>query len=380
MTPNVKMIGRDKAHGFRRILQRPYQADGFLQGVMDNYILSSESMTQKIANSFDFREWLQLEISRCDQDETSGFGNKVQNLRSAKHRFESHTTPLGRFLLYLPAFIRVVTKICELKPDDASGRSAARFLELVTGEELLQLALLADAADEALVLVRMVDVEDVDLSEIPTFVGQFIQRIAALFKQEGALKLGYTRHVLEMMEAGAVSMLIKKSGQARRIRPPSREVIDRCLQRMKCWCKLAVEVVRTEFPDYSLFCAMGCFALKTGTKSSNESADVERLAQVFKVSPMGLKDQLERHRPLAEKFQRDMSCGNREAWQETLIRTTNMKGGGYPSDHLSPVVTRHIAWQAAHLEIWQFFMVTYFKIDLYHYIIISLQKYSLSRS
>ena len=358
LTPNVKMIGRDKAHGFRRILQRPYQADGFLQGVMDNYILSSESMTQKIANSFDFREWLQLEISRCDQDETSGFGNKVQNLRSAKHRF---------------------TKICELKLDDASGRSAARFLELVTGEELLQLALLADAADEALVLVRMVDVEDVDLSEIPTFVGQFIQRIAALFKEEGALKLGYTRHVLEMMEAGAVSMLIKKSGQARRIRPPSREVIDRCLQRMKCWCKLAVEVVRTEFPDYSLFCAMGCFALKTGTKSSNESADVERLAQVFKVSPMGLKDQLERHRPLAEKFQRDMSCGNREAWQETLIRTTNMKGGSYPSDHLSPVVTRYIAWQAAHLEIWQFFMVTYFKIDLYYYII-SLQKYSLSQS
>ena len=118
--PNLKMIGRDKAHAFRKVLQRPYAADDFLETVMNDHILGSHSMTQIIANSHEFSLWLEEEISR--QESTAGFGAKCKNLRSAKHRFESHSTPLGRMLLYCPAFLATCQRIVENRRDNKEGR------------------------------------------------------------------------------------------------------------------------------------------------------------------------------------------------------------------------------------------------------------------
>ena len=73
--PNLKMIGRDKAHAFRKVLQRPYAADDFLETVMNDHILGSHSMTQIIANSHEFSLWLEEEIGR--QESTAGFGAKT---------------------------------------------------------------------------------------------------------------------------------------------------------------------------------------------------------------------------------------------------------------------------------------------------------------
>lgn len=349
LTPNLLLVGRDKAHAFRKVLQRPYLADGFLNTVMENHILSSDSMVQKISASWDFREWLESEIQ---QGETKEWGKKVSNLKAAKHRFESHSTPLGRLLLYLPAFVATTTRIAETRED----KVAIAYLEGLSAEEILQLAMVADAADEALVLIRSVDQEDVDLSMVSTFVHSFMVRIATLFMEEKVMQVGYTMHVMDLMTTGGLTMFLKRSGQAKRIAAPDRECRQRCLDRMKCWAKLAAEVVETEFPNYSVFNAFGCFQLKSmvgGDSAAVEMQAVQRLSQVFKVNPGGLKDQLERHRPLAEKFQRDMSCSNKEAWLTTMARTSSMKQGqsSYPFDHLGPVIWRYLSWQACALRV-----------------------------
>ena len=208
LTPNLLLVGRDKAHAFRKVLQRPYLADGFLNTVMENHILSSDSMVQKISASWDFREWLESEIQ---QGETKEWGKKVSNLKAAKHRFESHSTPLGRLLLYLPAFVATTTRIAETRED----KVAIAYLEGLSAEEILQLAMVADAADEALVLIRSVDQEDVDLSMVSTFVHSFMVRIATLFMEEKVMQVGYTMHVMDLMTTGGLTMFLKRSGQAK---------------------------------------------------------------------------------------------------------------------------------------------------------------------
>jgi hypothetical protein len=125
--PNLLMIGRDKAHAFRRVLQRPYQADDYLHNLMTDHVLGSHSMVQIVANSFEFRLWLEEEIKK--QTDTTGFGAQCRNLKAAKHRFESHSTPLGRTLLYLPAWLATCSRVRENRHGKKEGQPSSRLFE-----------------------------------------------------------------------------------------------------------------------------------------------------------------------------------------------------------------------------------------------------------
>ena len=56
LTPNLKMVGRDKAHSFRRLMTRPVKVDPYLSDIIDDFISSKSSMAQKIQASYDLRD------------------------------------------------------------------------------------------------------------------------------------------------------------------------------------------------------------------------------------------------------------------------------------------------------------------------------------
>lgn len=149
LTPNLKMIGRDKAHAFRRLMSRPYATDQFLDSIVEEYIRDKNSVVQKVQNSFDLKRMMAEEVEAGD----STTGPKMKSLRAAKHRFESLASPMGRVILYLPEFLKALQRIA-LKTDKA-GASASAFLKGLTAEKLVQLGLLADGMDESLLLVRI---------------------------------------------------------------------------------------------------------------------------------------------------------------------------------------------------------------------------------
>ena len=62
LTPNLKMVGRDKAHSFRRLMTRPFQCDPFLDEIMDDFVLSKSSICQLVQNS----HGLKSNVSRGD--------------------------------------------------------------------------------------------------------------------------------------------------------------------------------------------------------------------------------------------------------------------------------------------------------------------------
>ena len=347
--PNLKMIGRDKAHAFRKVLQRPYAADDFLETVMNDHILGSHSMTQIIANSHEFSLWLEEEIGR--QESTAGFGAKCKNLRSAKHRFESHSTPLGRMLLYCPAFLANCQRIVENRRDNKEGRCSLGYLQSLTPEGLCQLAMLADAGDEGLLLVRAMDKENVDMAEIATVVQSFQSRIGVLFHQSKVVECGYTHYILELLRSGSLCVFLPNS--VKKFKGVNPDMLDRCTNRMRCWARLAVEVLRSEFPHHSLFNAMQVFSLKTEREQVCEITETtndhfHRLAQVFDVNATALRDQLLRHRPVAEQMMREGGLKSRDAWLRAMQR---MGQTGSPSDHLCPVMWRYIAWQVPRMMI-----------------------------
>lgn len=139
--------------------------------------------------------------------------------------------------------------------------------------------------------------------------------------------------------------------------PPTQGTLNRSLGRMQAWCKLAVEVCRAEFPDYSVFCAFGIFNLSATPQSAGaghavlklHDISVERLAQLFQVCPRRLVDQVAKHRPVAAKLAADSACGNREAWQKALMMTQGNRHTrqAYAADALKPVLLRYLSWRAS---------------------------------
>ena len=137
---------------------------------------------------------------------------------------------------------------------DAVGKHVKQWLDDFSSEAVLALAMVADASDESLLLIRQVDDEAVDSSEL----GNYVQ---ALFAQRQALTtVGYTKFAMDMLSKGELALF--SCGQARRLQPCDGDTVERCLDRMVAWSRLALEVLQTEFPHYSVFSAFGAPGLE----------------------------------------------------------------------------------------------------------------------
>lgn len=313
LTPNLKMVGRDKAHSFRRLMTRPVKVDGYLSDIIEDFISSKSSMAQKIQASYDLKDIFRQEIAADLEHNTadSPVTARIQNLRAAKHRFESLASPLGRMLLYLPSFIKACQRVSETRKGQAVARSARLFLDQLSAERLLQAALLSDGLDEALLLVRQVDCQDVDVADVPGQVQSFVDRLHCLFGPDRAALTAptYTKHVVELLQQGKVAFVVDDGDVRRLAMPSSPSTLDRVFKRMQLWMNLVMQVLKSEWPDYTLFAAMGVFNLVDGSCRSaaarrfkvDVDVSCQRLAKVFEVSASGFEAELDRLRPLASR-------------------------------------------------------------------------------
>lgn len=193
---NIIVVTRDRAHAARRITKRPWQADPELNEVMRTMITSKTSITSLIQNSGVFQHWFHQNVQRVSYAVTDN--KRVKDLSMAKHRFDSTSKPASRLVLLHEAVLMTAQQIVDARRWKAEARSAQRFLEYVTAERLLQLAMIADAADEAMCHVRALDRENIDNAELPQLNHDFLVRVAFLFgPQEGCFRSGHT----EFMEA-----------------------------------------------------------------------------------------------------------------------------------------------------------------------------------
>jgi hypothetical protein len=279
----------------------------------------------------------------------------IKDFASAKHRFESHQKPLGRLVIFFDASLITAQEIFDERGiNSKEGAAAHDFLEFVNDESALQLSMMADCADENLILVRFLDDAEFDKSALAYELDHFQQRCQLLFgAKQGCLSSGYTQHMLRLLRKPRVLRLrggeVKTLGGMGR---PSQVIIDKCMQRMQNWMHLARQVTRAEFPNFDCLGAFALFRLDPkssgATQSQTDCTDefCQRLAKVANVDWAELKAQVEDHRPYALQTQQSTNCSVSEAWKASIdaSQRTRVMRERHPADALRRVLWRFGAY------------------------------------
>ena len=225
-----------------------------------------------------------------------------------------------------------VMTLKERRTADKPGRAAHRFLSYISEEALLQLAMMADASDEHMGLLRFHDTESFDEAVSPQQVALFLDRARFLFAEKACLKTGYTRVMLKMLQsprAFRIDGQLKTIGGERRSLHADGIIVTRCLNRMKNWVYLAKLTLDAEFPTFAISHAFEIFNLQpyvSGVLSLRRVADAatpdSRKERAFKVfeNTLGLdrtvlEEEFEKHLPAAIRHMSQGTCTNFEAWK-----------------------------------------------------------------
>ena len=352
-TPNVKIVGRDLAHCARHVLRKPWQADSHLAALFDATVWHKTSVVQIIDHSDVFQQWFREYTA---QDSARSGLPRVSNLSSAKHRFESCSKPLSRFMLHLVAVFKTCHRIVSTRDSSYEGGLVRNWLINTSSEDLLQLALLADAADEGLLLVRQMGSEQFDIASLHSTVAHFVERVDFLFNQGGcmAVENSFVQSCLSILSAGQVQVLPhsenQKASHRRVLGKPSEEAVQRCVNRMAVWAETAKAALEAEFPNFLVLHSFAVFALSDQARAVAaipvDETHCQRLAKLFSVSPTDLASQLARVRPAAQAIKNDSKCSNQEAWQNAVQRHLKARAA-HLLDALRPVVMRYLIWSSS---------------------------------
>lgn len=343
-----------RLHG--RLTSRAWSADQYLNRLYKQYVVAKDSLVSMVENS----NLLGEKFKRYVRRSAGVYGIQVSNLSLARHRADSTQKPLARLVLYIDALFAVAMDVSNSR----SGREAQvaeNFLQMGT-EEYLQLAMMADAGDEAIQVVRLCDSESFDPATTPAEVAGFRARIKHLFIERGCLELhGFTHFAVGVLTQQRV-YTSRRQGLRLRFgcgpQGPPLGMVTRCLERMHGWCVIATSVLDAEFPDFELLQSFSVFNLGGGPRgsagisgggaehprafSAAQLQHVDRLAKTFGVCPLQLQQEIADFRPLADAAM-STGCSAQEAWRvavQKVMRSDQRVQDSHPFNALVPVLIR----------------------------------------
>ena len=97
------------------------------------------------------------------------------------------------------ALLQAASRIGHARKTEDAGKQCSAFLQWVTTEKALQMAMLADAADQCLTLVRQNDVERPDPAQHAAFVNAFVLEGTRLWLESHCWSSGCTRDMLRLL-------------------------------------------------------------------------------------------------------------------------------------------------------------------------------------
>ncbi|CAE7607080.1 ngoBIM [Symbiodinium sp. CCMP2592] len=357
LTPNLMTIVRDKAHASRRILERPWACDTYLSAVAGSLISESCSVAQLVQHSLDHRAWF---TECCRESACQTVSTVFTNMRAAKHRYESLATPLARMCLDWPAVIAFLVRVVTERPNDTSGRAAQAILQGLDNEMILQAGMLADAADECLVLVRWFDHSEVDNSKIAATVKTFLERLEHLFVGQYIWTAhGYTQATLDFLRGPPTHFYV--AGEMRSVGGPqsvSTALRATVLQRMQAWHTIVKEVVSAEHPDFELVSCFRCCDLEEFPRPTQENArhglptkfdePLQRLASAFHLDKDLLKLEFFDLGAIAVAHFREKECSNLDGWKWALKVTASPAARAkHPVDNLQILLAHYAAMSSS---------------------------------
>ena len=165
-----------------RLMSRPWHASSELYQILEKFAIGSESIAHKVQYSPHISQVFQ---TFCKQSSASPVqASNIRNLGFAKHRFASLSKPLGRAVLHIDSLLKTAIWLTVNRSQKAEGQQAADFLRSMSEREYLLAALLADASDESVRLLRVFDTECYDLAEVATEIQVYMSRLHFLFNED----------------------------------------------------------------------------------------------------------------------------------------------------------------------------------------------------
>jgi hypothetical protein len=342
LTPNLKFVIRDKAHASRRIISRPWAADAYLKDIVVMMCKGRDSISRMVQNSLDMRRV----FSDFVKSSTSKIvKSAVTNMRAACHRFESFQKPLGRTCIHMHACIRTALHVASRAQPDVANRAKA-WLRWLDTEKCLTLSMMADVADEAMSLTRLLDTEGVDPAILNKEVSNFNVTVSALFgdSKQCLSVFGYTSVMMNLLreqvvwQIGGTTFSIGFEGGV-----PA-DIVDRCLGRMRSYCILARAALAAEFPCFEISQAFHVFDASSPMPSDAE-VQLHRLANPLHLDPVTLKAQWQDIFPRARSHAQS-GASNREAWRTVLKRVASCSAlsDAHPTDVLRRALIAYFAF------------------------------------
>ena len=189
----LKHSNSEHAHLPPRILSRPWSKDDFLKSVVSKMAHGRGSPAQIIQWSPTIRQqFSELLNERAGE-------RRLGNLRAAKHRFESLQKPLGRSIRLLPCLHAMMVRLAVQRTDTVGSRAREWLEWLATPRHVLMAAMLADIADEAMMLTRFCDAEDMDVACVSSQILAFLARVTDLFGERARCldTVGHTQSLID---------------------------------------------------------------------------------------------------------------------------------------------------------------------------------------
>ncbi|CAE7339470.1 unnamed protein product, partial [Symbiodinium sp. CCMP2456] len=330
--PGAKQVLRDPTHATRRLLSRPFAAIPQIATIHSTLVTGLNAMPHTIQCSGVLGNVFSKHCSELDSHAVTG--KRIKSLQMRHHRFDSAQKPACRMILYI-------------KPVILTAIYAAVHRSLVL------LAMMSDAADEVITLLRVLDTENFEMAEISLEIDSMLSRLKYLFLQEHVWDCGYTAYILEELKQ-PTAFLVR--GQPKTLGGvPSRALLQECLGVMKTFVYLCSETVVAEFPVIDICSAFRIFDLSIkgrdrGAETAEHLPDTRdcaaRLCQAFDVPLEPLLHEFWDHRRIAMHHAISHDCGSFAAWREAVYKTSARSGTAdrHPSDHLRELLIRLGAW------------------------------------
>ena len=348
--PEVKTILRDKTHGCRRVISKPWSAVQAMQDAFSAVIGKPKSIARIIQSS----KGISKMFNRACQEvlDAPCSGKRVKNLQYRKHRFDSQQRPLAKFILFFDAFVKVAIHLAADR-NHSDTAHAEEFLSQVTDQQLILLSMCADASDEAVRLIRYFDSDTWDIASMQYECSVYASRLKHLFLDGQVVHSGYTQHMLETLK--------KSRGWLCRGRPRSiggaaagyASAVEAALQSLQAFVRVALETLQAEFPPFELLGSFMVFNVQSG-RDKLETEDLqtqaaERLCQVLGFGFEEFLGEFAAHQPVAF-YEARSGKDNFDAWKSAVLKSRASQKPvreHYPSEILTEVLARYGAWQSA---------------------------------
>jgi hypothetical protein len=172
----------DRAHASRRVLQRTWDKDAYLDSILKALIWDKQSLVRVLQNSE-----VAKELFHDIQLNEDGGHRPIDNMGFAKQRFDSCAKPLARLIDHFDAATSAAAELVRRRrANDPMSKVATKALHVLSNEAVLQLGMLADCAEVTLQRARFLDTESYDKARLPTNCVSSAKRATTSSGKEGA--------------------------------------------------------------------------------------------------------------------------------------------------------------------------------------------------